>query len=105
MPSIVIKSDGFDEYTTIIDHKKTTNNTATQIFTKKGPLAFLPVSNSQTSIVYSVNEIQNKFLDIKELIKKYNFKYEIEKINKIETFKLKGLNLDMDKTFSGILCL
>ena len=79
-------------YTTIINHKKVTNNIATQIFTKKGPLAFLPISNYETSIVYSVNEILN-YKNIKRLIEKYNFRYDIEKISKIETFKLKGLNL------------
>ena len=35
-------------YTTIIEHKKITNNTAVQIFTKQGPLAFLPISNKKT---------------------------------------------------------
>ena len=34
-------------YTTIIKHKKVSNNTAFQIFTKKGPLAFLPISETQ----------------------------------------------------------
>jgi len=32
-------------YTTILKHKKIENNTATQIFTKQGPIAFLPISN------------------------------------------------------------
>ena len=42
-------------YTTILDHKKNLkNNTAIQIFTNKGPLAFLPISEFKTSIVYSV---------------------------------------------------
>ena len=41
-------------YTTIIEHKKITNNTAVQIFTKQGPLAFLPISNKKTSIVFSL---------------------------------------------------
>ena len=31
--------------TTIINHEKISNNIATQIFTKNGPLAFLPISN------------------------------------------------------------
>ena len=31
-------------YATIIEHTNTLNDTATQIFTKNGPLAFLPVS-------------------------------------------------------------
>ena len=32
-------------YTTILKHKKIENNIATQIFTKNGPIAFLPISN------------------------------------------------------------
>ena len=32
-------------YTTIIKHKKISNNTATQIFTINGPIAYLPISN------------------------------------------------------------
>ena len=31
-----------------------------QIFTKKGPLAFLPISNKKTSIVYSVHNSNNR---------------------------------------------
>ena len=42
-------------YTTILKHKKITNNVATQIFTKYGPLAFLPISECETSVVYSIN--------------------------------------------------
>ena len=65
-----------------------------QIFTKRGPLAFLPISSNETSIVYSVHNPEiKKYEYIKELIKKYNFKYEIIKINKIETFKLESLSL------------
>ena len=40
---------------TVIKHDKITNNVATQIFTKLGPLAFLPISNYETSVVYSIN--------------------------------------------------
>ena len=70
------------------------NNVATQIFTKKGPLAFLPVSNTKTSIVYSVNSSNRKDPQIiKELIHHYNFKYKIKKFNNIESFELKSLNL------------
>ena len=35
-------------YTTVIEHEKITNNIARQIFTKIGPLAFLPISNNRT---------------------------------------------------------
>ena len=80
-------------YTTTIKHNKILNNIATQIFTKKGPLAFLPISNNETSIVYSLNENFNPRENIQKLIEKYNFKYRIKKINKFETFKLKAVTL------------
>ena len=78
-------------YTTIIKHKNLPNNIAKQIFTKKGPFAFLPVSNTETSIVFSVRNKKN--LDLKDYIKKYNSKYSIIKIYKIAKFELKSSNL------------
>jgi 2-octaprenyl-6-methoxyphenol hydroxylase len=89
----IIKEYDSIAYTTIISHEKIINNTATQIFTKKGPLAFLPISNTKTSIVYSVHNSYKKVNDINELIKQYNLKYKINKIDKIENFELKSLNL------------
>ena len=61
-------------FTTIVKHQKCRNNKAVQIFTSCGPLAFLPYSNTETSIVFSVlDEKKNKSeKEIKELIiKKY----------------------------------
>ena len=90
----IIKKYNSSAYTTIINHEKILNNTATQIFTKRGPLAFLPISNNETSIVYSVHDSRNKKkLNIEELIKIYNFKYKINKIKKINKFELKSLIL------------
>ena len=89
----IIKEYDSIAYTTIISHEKIINNTATQIFTKKGPLAFLPISNTKTSIVYSVHNSLKKVNDINELIKQYNLKYKINKIDKIENFELRSLNL------------
>jgi len=81
-------------YTTIISHDKIINDTAVQIFTKKGPLAFLPISNKKTSIVYSVhNSNNNGEENIKELIKDNNFKYKIKDLEKINSFELKSFNL------------
>ena len=81
-------------YTTIIRHKNILNDTAVQIFTKYGPLAFLPISNNETSIVYSIHNLKNKNkINVKELIQKYNLKYEIKKIEKIESFELKSFSL------------
>ncbi len=81
-------------YTAIINHKKILNNVAIQIFTKKGPLAFLPISNYKTSVVYSIHDRKNyNCVDIKELINKYNLKYKIKKIENIESFDLKSIIL------------
>ena len=89
----IVKEYNSNAYVTIIKHDKILNDTAVQIFTKKGPLAFLPISNTETSIVYSVHNSTEKENNISELIKKYNFKYEIIKIDKIDSFELKSLNL------------
>tara|TARA_B100000579_G_C22817696_1_gene848822 strand:- start:785 stop:1864 length:1080 start_codon:yes stop_codon:yes gene_type:complete len=81
-------------YTTIIKHEKILNDTAIQTFTKLGPLAFLPISNNETSVVYSIQNPHNKKkFNIKDLIHFYNFKYKINKIEKVENFELKFLNL------------
>tara|TARA_B110000008_G_scaffold276930_1_gene317184 strand:+ start:788 stop:1867 length:1080 start_codon:yes stop_codon:yes gene_type:complete len=81
-------------FTTIIKHKRIKNNIASQIFTKKGPLAFLPISNTETSVVYSINKSNNvKKENIEYLIQKYNLKYKINKIEKIVSFELSSLNL------------
>ena len=56
---IVKKYNSF-AYTTIIKHEKILNYTAVQIFTKLGPLAFLPISNSKTSVVFSVHNTKKK---------------------------------------------
>ena len=80
-------------YTTIIKHDKISNNIATQIFTKKGPLAFLPISKYETSVVYSIDNYLKDEKEINKLINNYNVKYNLKKINKIHFFELKGLRL------------
>ena len=82
-------------FTTIINHEKLLyNDEARQIFTDNGPIAFLPISKEETSIVYSEKVKKNKTdLDIKKVIDKFNPKYEIKKIYKISKFDLKSLNL------------
>ena len=82
-------------YTTTIKHKKINRNkTAVQTFTNKGPIAFLPISNKETSVVYSyrINNDGNK-IRIKDLIKKYNPYYSIIKIEDCSKFELKSSNL------------
>jgi len=82
-------------YTTILKHKKIENNIATQIFTKSGPIAFLPISNSETSVVCSLDIKNRKYNDVEvlELISKHNPKYKIKKIDKLSNFKLSSSNL------------
>ena len=82
-------------YTTILKHKKVKNDIATQIFTKNGPIAFLPISNSETSIVCSLDTKNRKYNDnqILDLISKNNPKYKIKKIFKLSSFKLSSSNL------------
>jgi 2-octaprenyl-6-methoxyphenol hydroxylase len=90
----IIKKYNSYAYTTIITHDQILNDTAFQIFTKKGPLAFLPISNRQTSIVYSLyNSMNQKEKKIDQLIKDKNFRYKIKSIDKINSFELKSLNL------------
>ena len=49
----ILKQYNSSAYTTIIQHEKIVNDIAVQIFTKLGPLAFLPISEKETSVVYS----------------------------------------------------
>ena len=90
----IVKEYNSRAYTTIIKHENILNDSAIQIFTKRGPLAFLPISDTQTSVVYSLHNLFfSKKENISLLINKYNFKYKIQKIQKIQSFELKSLNL------------
>lgn len=79
-------------YINIIKHKKIKNNVARQTFTKFGPLAFLPISPDLTSIVYSINNNEDKFvkqIELEKLVKSYNNFYEILSFKNFEKFNLK----------------
>jgi len=90
----ILKKYNSNAYTSIITHEKILNNVAVQIFTKEGPLAFLPISNTQTSVVYSIpNSVNETKQNIEQLIKIKNMKYKIKNIEKINSFELKFLNL------------
>ena len=88
-------------HTAIIKHKKIDNKSAMQIFTKIGPIAFLPISNFETSIVYSINTINQ--VDLVNLINKYNRKYSILKILDQTSFELGSLSL-RKYLYKNILC-
>jgi len=78
-------------FTTIITHKDQENHNAVQIFTKYGPIAFLPLSKKKTSVVFSYEIIKNQKISedvVFEIISKFNPKYKILKYEKIESFDL-----------------
>ena len=75
-------------YTFLIDHPRIDNNIAIQVFTKFGPLAFLPLSNSKTSIVFSYKGEGMDDEKILDIFSKYNSFYSLTKISKIEKFSL-----------------
>ena len=76
-------------YTTTIIHQKIKNNSAFQNFTNNGPLAFLPISELETSIVYSLKSLEKKSnFDMNYFVEKYNPIYSIKKINNWSSFKL-----------------
>ncbi len=86
-------------FTTIIKHSKIKNNSATQVFTQKGPIAYLPLSNISTSVVYS-RELKKKEIItndyVKETIEKFNPLYNIYSIEKLQKF---NLNLKLPRKY------
>ena len=87
-----VKDYKSEAFTAVIKHKKVINNTtATQIFTNEGPLAFLPISQNETSIVYSIRKKEK--IDFKNCVKSHNKKYSIMSFSKINKFKLTSSNL------------
>ena len=68
-------------YTFLIYHAKTNNHCARQFFLEDGPLAFLPISNTTTSVVWSVKnkskaeKIILNFKDRLEFLKNISFNF------------------------------
>jgi len=85
----------------IIKHKKIVNDSAVQIFTKIGPIAFLPISNSETSIVYSITT--KNLVNLENLINQYNTKYSVLKILDKKLFAIESSNLK-NYYYKNILC-
>lgn len=77
-------------------HKKIDNKLARQFFLKDGPLAFLPVSNSETSVIWSIknNSVNEKIVNNKkDLLKFFNIHFkelfkEIILISKLQKYNL-----------------
>ncbi len=85
-------------FTTIISHKSIKNNVAEQYFTNCGPLAFLPISNTETSVVFSVfdKDLMKNKLEVIKLIKHYNNFYKINKIGNLQEFPI---NLSLSRKY------
>ena len=89
-------------YTFTINHPCKDNNIAIQVFTKFGPLAFLPLSNTKTSIVFSYKGVDMDDEKIVDIFKKYNSFYPFTKINKIEKLSL-SFEMLRNYTYENIL--
>ena len=93
---VIDKSYNEDAYVFNLCHKKIINNSARQFFLKDGPLAFLPVSRTETSAIWSIknNSINKKYVSSKKHLSKFfntHFKElfnEITSISEINKFNL-----------------
>tara|TARA_Y100000590_G_scaffold51625_1_gene54223 strand:+ start:5938 stop:7035 length:1098 start_codon:yes stop_codon:yes gene_type:complete len=92
-------------FTTVLRHSAVKNNVATQVFTEYGPIAYLPLSDKLTSVVFSY-ETNKKYIisenDIINLIKEHNPFYKILAQQKIEKFNL-YLKLPKNYYYKNIL--
>ena len=93
---VVDKSYNEDAYVFNLLHEKISNNSARQFFLKDGPLAFLPVSSAETSVIWSIknNSINKKYVSNKKYLSNFfnnHFKElfkEIISISEINKFNL-----------------
>jgi 2-octaprenyl-6-methoxyphenol hydroxylase len=93
---VVDKSYKEHAYVFNLFHEKISNNSARQFFLKDGPLAFLPVSSAETSVIWSIknNSINKKYVSNKKYLSKFinnHFKElfkEIISISEINKFNL-----------------
>ena len=96
LKKVVDKPYNEDAYVFNLYHNKIINNSARQFFLKDGPLAFLPVSRTETSIIWSIknNSINKKYVSSKKHLSKFfnsHFKElfnEIISISEISKFNL-----------------
>ena len=93
---VIDKSYNEDAYVFNLLHEKISNNSARQFFLKDGPLAFLPVSSVETSVIWSIknNSINKKYVSNKKYLSNFfnnHFKElfkEIISISEINKFNL-----------------
>ena len=90
------KSYNEHAYVFNLHHKRIINNSARQFFLKDGPLAFLPVSSTETSVIWSIknNSMNRKYVASKKCLSEFfnnHFKElfnEIISISEINKFNL-----------------
>jgi 2-octaprenyl-6-methoxyphenol hydroxylase len=89
----------YSEYAYIFNlfHEKISNNSARQFFLKDGPLAFLPVSSTETSVIWSIknNSINKKYVSNKKYLSNFfnnHFKELFKKIISISEINKFNLN-------------
>jgi 2-octaprenyl-6-methoxyphenol hydroxylase len=82
---VIDKSYNEDAYVFNLYHKKIINNSARQFFLKDGPLAFLPVSRTETSVIWSIknNSINKKYVSSKKCLSKFFNSHFKELFNEI----------------------
>ena len=90
--------------TTVLKHKSNSNNIARQIFLGDEIIALLPISNTKTSIVWSVKKnIINNYKNQKELFIKNKIKFYtkdfIKKIKFVSNIEFKNTNLLIRKQY------
>jgi 2-octaprenyl-6-methoxyphenol hydroxylase len=94
---VVDKSYNEDAYVFNLFHEKISNNSARQFFLKDGPLAFLPVSSTETSVIWSIknNSINKKYVSNKKYLSNFfnnHFKELFKKIISISEINKFNLN-------------
>ena len=99
---VVDKSYNENAYVFNLFHKKIENKSARQFFLKDGPLAFLPVSNSETSVIWSIkkNSINEKIVNNKEDLSQFfnvHFKELFKEIISISKTEKYNLNYSFNK--------
>ena len=94
---VVDRSYNENAYVFNLFHKKIINNSARQFFLKDGPLAFLPVSSTETSVIWSIknNSVNEKYVSNKNYLLEFfnnHFKELFKEIISISEIKKFNLN-------------
>ena len=81
-------------FTTTIKHKKISNHIASQFFTELGPMAFLPISENYTSVIWSVKLYNKKYKNF------FNNKIIKNRIRELFPFKSDKITFSLINKFN-----